>query len=98
MSSRAAKALRPERRLGAGAVQQTESVWSQLIAMLELAQRWQKLIGEFIGEDTHPNGAGADDVCSTSRCSNTSQPTIPRARNTPGFRSFNVANDDYEHG
>jgi hypothetical protein len=43
-----------ERGLGAGAVQRTESEWSQVIAMLELAHRWQELIGEFTGEDAHP--------------------------------------------
>jgi hypothetical protein len=43
------QAQRREGGLGAGAVQQTESAWSQLIAMLELAQRWQELIGEFAG-------------------------------------------------
>jgi hypothetical protein len=43
-----------ERGLGAGAVHQTESEWSELIAMLELAQYWQELMGEFTGEDAHP--------------------------------------------
>jgi hypothetical protein len=43
-----------ERGLGAGAIQQPESEWGQLIAMLELAQRWQGLIGECTGEDAHP--------------------------------------------
>jgi hypothetical protein len=43
-----------ERGLGAGAIQQTEKEWSQLIAMLELVQRWQELMGGFTGEDAHP--------------------------------------------
>ena len=50
---------RRERGLGAGTIQQTEGEWSQLIAMLELAQRWQELIGEITGEDAHPDGASA---------------------------------------
>lgn len=45
---------RRERGLGAGVIQQTESEWNELIAMLELAQRWQELIGEFTSEDAHP--------------------------------------------
>jgi hypothetical protein len=49
---------RHERRL-AGTVQQTEREWGQLIAMLDLAQRWQELIGEFTGEDAHPCSAAA---------------------------------------
>jgi hypothetical protein len=32
---------------------QAERDWSQFIAMLELVQRWQELIGELTGEDTH---------------------------------------------
>jgi hypothetical protein len=46
---------RGERELAASAVQQTESEWSQLIAMLELSQRWQELIDEFTAEDAHPS-------------------------------------------
>jgi hypothetical protein len=44
---------RRERGLGARTVQQTESEWSQLIGILELARRWQELIGECTGEDVH---------------------------------------------
>jgi hypothetical protein len=54
-------------------IQQTESEWSQLIAMLELVQRWEELIGEFTREDAHPDGANADDLCSASPCSNTTR-------------------------
>jgi hypothetical protein len=43
-----------ERECGARPVGQTESEWSQLIALLELAQQWQELMGEFTGEDAHP--------------------------------------------
>ena len=64
---------RRDRGLAAGAGQPAESEWSQLIGILELAQRWQDLIGEFIGEDANPDGADADDVRSASRCSNNSQ-------------------------
>jgi hypothetical protein len=46
--------LRREPGLGAGAIQQTKTEWSQLIAMLELAQRWQELIGGFTDDDPHP--------------------------------------------
>jgi hypothetical protein len=45
---------RRERGLEAGAVRQAESDWSQVIAMLELAQRWEELVGEFTGEAAHP--------------------------------------------
>jgi hypothetical protein len=47
--------------LGPGAVGQTESEWSQLIAMLELAQLWEELIGEVPAENALPDGAKADD-------------------------------------
>jgi hypothetical protein len=43
-----------DRERGAGAVGQTESEWSQLIGMLDLAQRWQELIGDFTSEDADP--------------------------------------------
>jgi hypothetical protein len=45
---------RREPGIGAGAIQQTKTEWSQLIAMLELAQRWQELIGGFTDDDAHP--------------------------------------------
>lgn len=61
------------RELGAGAIEQTESDWSQLIAMVELGRRWQELIGDFTGEDAHPDGSGADDPWSASRCDNDSE-------------------------
>jgi hypothetical protein len=64
---------RSERGLAVGAVQQTESEWSRLIAMLELSQRWQELAGEFTGEDGHPARASADDFWSASRSSNNSE-------------------------
>jgi hypothetical protein len=44
---------RRERGLEAGGVRWLESEWNQLIAMLELAQRWEELIGEFTGEGAH---------------------------------------------
>jgi hypothetical protein len=64
---------RRDRGLAPGAVQQTESEWSQLIGMLELAQRWQELMREFTGEDAHPVRAGADDLRSASRYNDNSE-------------------------
>jgi hypothetical protein len=58
---------RRERELGAGAIRQTEREWSQLIAMLELVQRWQELMGEFTGEDAHPWLAASASIWPTSR-------------------------------
>jgi hypothetical protein len=50
---------RRERGLGAWTLQQTEREWSELIAMLELVQRWQELIDDFTGEDAQPPFAAA---------------------------------------
>jgi hypothetical protein len=63
---------RRERGPGAGAVGQTEREWGQLIAMLELAQRWQELVGEFTGEGAHLDDASAD-LRWSSPCSNDSE-------------------------
>jgi hypothetical protein len=49
------------------ALQQTDSEWSQLIAMLELAQRWQELIGGFTDDDPHPRLAASASTWPTSR-------------------------------
>jgi hypothetical protein len=47
--------------------QRTEREWSQLIAMLELVQRWQELIGEFAGEDAQPRLAASASTWPASR-------------------------------
>ena len=70
---------RRERGLGTGWIQQTESEWSQLIAMLELTQRWHELIGELADEDAHP---GADCLHSASRSSGGSERRQIRQRPT----------------
>jgi hypothetical protein len=51
---------RREPGIGAGAIQQTKTEWSQLIAMLELAQRWQELMGEFT------TGARSNEISQTT--------------------------------